>query len=167
MDLRVVFGQLRGTLRALESQTGARLIVEDLPQPATLRSDVVLLARILRSLLHNGLKFTEHGEVRMRAERIDEHWRISVSDTGSGIPAEPHERIFEESYQAPGGGRALGTGLGLPSALRLVALLGGELDLTSAPGEGSTFVVTLPSGDLQGQSGDLSRQPRPESSAEG
>nr|MDT0661272.1 sensor histidine kinase [Micromonospora sp. DSM 115978] len=142
VDLRVVFGQLRGTLRALE--TGARLVVEEPPPEALLRSDEVLLSRILRNLLHNGLKFTEHGEVRMVAERDGEDWRISVSDTGVGIPAGLHDRIFEEFYQAPGGGRSVGTGLGLPYARRLTTLLGGTVDLTSEVGRGSTFVVTLP-----------------------
>ena len=98
----------------------------------------------LRNLLHNGLKFTESGEVRMRADRVGDQWRLVVSDTGPGIAAEFHERIFEEFFQVPGPARAGGTGLGLPYARRLVTLLGGELTLVSAPGEGTTFTVALP-----------------------
>ncbi|MEV4479841.1 ATP-binding protein [Micromonospora coxensis] len=144
VDLRVVFGQLRGTLRALTVRSTVELVVEDPPAPAVLRSDEVLLSQVLRNLLHNALKFTEQGEVRMRAERDGNRWRLSVSDTGVGIPAGLHERIFEEFYQAPGTTRIGGTGLGLPYARRLVTLLGGTLELTSEPGRGSTFTVVLP-----------------------
>lgn len=146
VDLRAVFGQLRGTLRAL-SKTDVELVVEDPPPPGTLRSDEVLLAQVLRNLLHNGLKFTERGEVRLRAEVRDERWWLSVADTGAGIAPELHDRIFEEFYQVPGSPRIGGTGLGLPYARRVVRLLGGTLELTSEPGRGSTFTVTLPIGE--------------------
>lgn len=144
VDLRLLFGQLRGTLRALQTRPGVELVVEDPPAPATIRSDEVLLSQILRNLLHNGLKFTESGEVRMSAERSGASWRLLVSDTGVGIPNELHERVFEEFYQVPGQSRTVGTGLGLPYARRLAVLLGGSLELTSEPGRGSTFTVTLP-----------------------
>ncbi|MGW1056634.1 sensor histidine kinase [Micromonospora rubida] len=146
VDLRAVFGQLRGTLRALSTRTDVELVVEDPPPPGTVRSDEVLLAQVLRNLLHNGLKFTERGEVRLRAEVRDERWWLSVVDTGAGIAPELHERIFEEFYQVPGSPRIGGTGLGLPYARRVVRLLGGTLELTSEPGRGSTFTVTLPIG---------------------
>lgn len=131
---------------ALATRPEVELVVEEPPMPATLRTDEVLLAQVLRNLLHNGLKFTERGEVRLRAERRDEHWSLSVSDTGAGIPPGLHERIFEEFYQVPGATRVGGTGLGLPYARRLVNLLGGRLVVSSEPGRGSTFTVTLPVG---------------------
>ncbi|MEU4476939.1 sensor histidine kinase [Micromonospora sp. NPDC023966] len=146
VDLRGLFGQLRGTLRALATRPEVELVVEEPPAPATLRSDEVLLAQVLRNLLHNGLKFTERGEVRLRAERRGDLWSLSVTDTGAGIPPELHERIFEEFYQVPGTTRVGGIGLGLPYARRLVTLLGGTLELTSEPGRGSTFTVVLPVG---------------------
>ncbi|MET7804306.1 sensor histidine kinase [Micromonospora chersina] len=144
VDLRGLFGQLRGTLRALATRPAVELVVEEPPAPALVRSDEVLLAQVLRNLLHNGLKFTERGEVRLRAERRGDVWALSVTDTGAGIPPELHERIFEEFYQVPGTTRVGGTGLGLPYARRLVTLLGGTLELTSEPGRGSTFTVVLP-----------------------
>ncbi|MFI7279714.1 sensor histidine kinase [Micromonospora chersina] len=146
VDLRGLFGQLRGTLRALATRPEVELVVEEPPAPATVRSDEVLLAQVLRNLLHNGLKFTERGEVRLRAEHRGDLWSLSVTDTGAGIPPELHERIFEEFYQVPGTTRVGGTGLGLPYARRLVTLLGGTLELTSEPGRGSTFTVVLPVG---------------------
>ncbi|MFC4021090.1 sensor histidine kinase [Micromonospora sp. GCM10011542] len=146
VDLRPLFGQLRGTLRALATRPGVELVVEEPPVPAVLRTDEVLLGQVLRNLLHNGLKFTERGEVRLRAQLGDDRWTFVVSDTGPGIAPELHERIFEEFYQVPGATRVGGTGLGLPYARRLVTLLGGTLELTSEPGRGSTFCVSLPTG---------------------
>jgi signal transduction histidine kinase len=112
----------------------------------------VLLAQILRNLLTNALKFTAAGYVRLSVRRIDDDVEFVVEDTGPGIPAELHERIFEEFYQVPGskalsgqegvGGK--GTGLGLPYARRLAGLLGGALRVDSMVGKGSTFTVRLP-----------------------
>lgn len=144
VDLRPVFGQLRGTLRALATRPEVELVVEEPTAPAVLRTDEVLLGQVLRNLLHNGLKFTERGEVRLRARQHDDRWNFEVSDTGPGIAADLRERIFEEFYQVPGATRVGGTGLGLPYARRLVTLLGGTLELTSEPGRGSTFTVSLP-----------------------
>jgi signal transduction histidine kinase len=148
VDLRALFAQLRGTLRALTRYPNVDLIVDEPPVAAALRSDEVLLAQILRNLLTNGLKFTERGEVRLRA-----HWpaggdrvELIVSDTGIGIPDELQERIFEEFYQVPGPAQArvTGTGLGLPYARRLAQVLGGSLRVTSVPGEGSEFTLAIP-----------------------
>ncbi|GGM20617.1 sensor histidine kinase [Micromonospora yangpuensis] len=146
VDLRLLFGQLRGTLRALASRDEVELVVEDPPHPAVIRTDEVLLAQVLRNLLHNALKFTERGEVRMRAEQRADRWQLTVTDTGVGIAPELHERVFEEFYQVPGSTRVGGTGLGLPYARRLVTLLGGTMQLTSTPGQGSSFTVALPVG---------------------
>ncbi|MFC4148987.1 sensor histidine kinase [Micromonospora mangrovi] len=146
VDLRALYGQLRGTLRALATRPQVELVVEEPPTPALVRSDEVLLAQVLRNLLHNGLKFTEQGEVRLSAERVGDRWSLSVSDTGVGIPPELHERVFEEFYQVPGTTRVGGTGLGLPYARRLVTILGGTLELSSEPGRGSTFTISLPVG---------------------
>lgn len=143
VELRVIFGQLRGTVRAMTTRPDVDLVVVDPVPPAVIRSDEVLLTQILRNLLHNGLKFTERGAVRMTAERDGEWWTLRVSDTGVGIPPEFHERIFEEFYQVPGDSSG-GTGLGLPYARRLATILGGSLGVTSAPGTGSTFTLQLP-----------------------
>jgi signal transduction histidine kinase len=153
VDLRALFSQLRGTVRAMATGD-VELVVVDPSLPATIRSDEVLLAQVLRNLLHNGLKFTAAGSVRMSASRDGDDWLIQVTDTGVGIAEELHDRIFEEFYQVPG--RSLtgvtGTGLGLPYARRLVTLLGGALSVTSEPGAGSTFTVRLPAGGGDGAS---------------
>lgn len=145
VDLKALFGQLRGTLRPLASRPEVDFRIDE-PAVLALRSDEVLLARVLRNLLTNALKFTAAGEVRLGVRRVDGDVEFVVSDTGTGIPPELHERIFEEFYQVPGSrpidGR--GTGLGLPYARRLAAILGGALRVDSAVGRGSIFTVRLP-----------------------
>ena len=145
VDLRALFGQLRGTLRPLATRPEVDFVVEE-PGVPSLRSDEVLLARVLRNLLTNAIKFTAEGSVTLAARAVDDDVEFTATDTGVGIPAELHDRIFEEFYQVPGS-RAVtgkGTGLGLPYARRLVGILGGGLRVDSEPGAGSTFTVRLP-----------------------
>jgi CheY-like chemotaxis protein len=111
--------------------------------PEQILTDEVALTGILRNLLSNGIKYTDHGEVRLSAQVTGPRLEISVADTGIGIPVGLHERVFEEFYQVPGVHRG-GTGLGLPYARRLARILGGELMLTSEPGAGTTAVLDLP-----------------------
>ncbi|MFF5080773.1 ATP-binding protein [Actinoplanes sp. NPDC000266] len=145
VDLKAVFGQLRGTLRPLATRPEVDFVVDEPSVPA-IRTDEVLLARVLRNLLTNALKFTESGEVRLSVRQIGDDAEFTVSDTGTGIPPELHERIFEEFYQVPGSKpiSGKGTGLGLPYARRLAGILGGALRVASTPGEGSTFTLWLP-----------------------
>jgi signal transduction histidine kinase len=147
VDLRAVFGQLRGTLRPLATRPEVDFVVEE-PGLPSMRTDEVLLGQVLRNLLTNAIKFTAAGSVRLRVTTAGDDAVFEVTDTGAGIPSELHERIFEEFYQVPGS-RALsgtGTGLGLPYARRLVAILGGAMRVASEPGKGSTFTVVLPVG---------------------
>jgi signal transduction histidine kinase len=145
VDLKAVFGQLRGTLRPLATRPEVEFVVDE-PEVATLRSDEVLLAQVLRNLLTNALKFTAAGSVRLSVRRIGDDVEFTVADTGAGIPPELQERIFEEFYQVPGSHapNVKGTGLGLPYARRLAGILGGVLRVESSPGAGSTFTVRLP-----------------------
>jgi signal transduction histidine kinase len=146
VDLKAMFGQLRGTLRPLATRPEVDFVVDE-PAVATLRSDEVLLAQVLRNLLTNALKFTASGSVRLSVVPVGDDVEFTVADTGTGIAPELHERIFEEFYQVPGS-TALsgkGTGLGLPYARRLVGILGGALRVDSEPGRGSVFTVRLPS----------------------
>jgi signal transduction histidine kinase len=148
VDLVELFGSLRATMRVLEPKPDVELHVDEPTGVPSLCSDQSMIMQVLRNLLTNGLKFTTAGEVRLTARVLDaDSVALAVSDTGIGIPAELQGRIFEEFYQVPGAARATGirgTGLGLPYARRLVALLGGRLDVRSQPGAGSTFTVTLP-----------------------
>ena len=113
----------------------------------TIISDGAKLTQILANLVGNALKFTEKGFVEVRAEpRGERRWALVVTDSGIGIAPEEHESIFEEFRQGEseshrGHG---GTGLGLAIVRKIAILLGGTMTLQSAPGEGSTFTVTLP-----------------------
>lgn len=110
------------------------------------RSDPVLVERILRNLISNAIRYTARGGVlvgcRWRAGTV----RIEVWDTGPGIPAEEHERIFEEFYQLDNAGRTSkkGLGLGLSIVRRLCNLLGAPIDVKSQPGSGTVFGIELP-----------------------
>ncbi|WP_144119198.1 sensor histidine kinase [Catellatospora sichuanensis] len=144
VDLSQLFKQLRGTLKAVLTNPDVELIVDTPDDGAWIESDEALLTQVLRNLLHNAVKFTDHGQVTMHAGCDGRRWTITVADTGVGIPAAQHERIFEEFVQLPGRQKVHGTGLGLPYARRLVGILGGDMTMVSEPGKGSTFTVTLP-----------------------
>jgi CheY-like chemotaxis protein/anti-sigma regulatory factor (Ser/Thr protein kinase) len=116
--------------------------------------DPVLLERVLSNLLSNAVRYTDEGAIWLglrRAGRRDGGY-IEVRDSGVGIAPEEHARIFEEFYQVanPQRDARQGHGLGLPTVKRLVALLGGELQLRSAPGRGSVFRFPVQAGDASG-----------------
>ncbi|MGD8451787.1 MAG: ATP-binding protein [Phycisphaerae bacterium] len=118
---------------------------ENLPK---LQTDQSKLRQILFNLLSNAIKFTPIGQsVRLTARRIGErHVRLSVVDSGPGIAPEYHESIFEKFRQIDQSATREhhGTGLGLAIARELTHLLGGEIGLESAVGQGATFWVELP-----------------------
>jgi signal transduction histidine kinase/CheY-like chemotaxis protein len=143
VDLRALFGRLRGLARPMAEGRPVEVIVSDDGAPDTILTDEVALTSILRNLLSNAIKYTDSGEVRLSARVTGPRLEISVADTGIGIPAGLHDRVFEEFYQVPGVRRG-GTGLGLPYARRLARILGGDLTLTSEPGVGTTVVLDLP-----------------------
>ena len=147
VDLRRMFGQLRGTLRPLATRPEVEFVVEE-PGVPVMRTDEVLLGQVLRNLLTNAIKFTAEGSVRLSVSRLGDDAVFEVADTGAGIAPELHERVFEEFYQVPGSVAlsGKGTGLGLPYARRLAGILGGALRVTSSPGKGSTFTLSLPLG---------------------
>jgi signal transduction histidine kinase len=138
---------LRGIFRPLATDGRVTLTVEEPPTDlATMHSDERKVSQILRNLVSNALKFTEQGEVRVRVERTaDGMVAFNVADTGIGIAPEHIAQIFDDFTQIDSGvqRRLRGTGLGLPLTRKLARLLGGDVAVTSAPGEGSTFVVTL------------------------
>jgi signal transduction histidine kinase/CheY-like chemotaxis protein len=146
VDLRALFGRLRGLARPMAEGKPVEVIVSDDGDPDTppaILTDEVALTSVLRNLLSNGIKYTDRGEVRLSAQATGPRLEISVADTGIGIPAGLSEHVFEEFYQVPGVRRG-GTGLGLPYARRLARILGGDLTLTSEPGVGTTVVLDLP-----------------------
>jgi signal transduction histidine kinase len=110
------------------------------------RTDRKKTVKILVSLLTNAFKFTASGEVRASVEVRDGWVRYEVHDTGIGIPSDAQQMVFDEFRQVDGSAarRYGGSGLGLALARRLARLLGGDIDLHSQVGVGSTFIVELP-----------------------
>jgi signal transduction histidine kinase len=145
VSLPALLATLRGLTRPMAGDKPVEVVVSADDAPATMLTDEVALTAILRNLLSNAIKYTDSGEVRLSVRTLPSRIEIRVSDTGTGIPEGQIERVFEEFYQVPGVRRG-GTGLGLPYARRLAVLLGGELTLTSQPGQGTTVVLGLPHG---------------------
>ena len=119
------------------------------PTVPGMRTDRTKLHVILRNLVHNALKFTEAGLVTVTATADGDGQRVHfvVQDSGAGIAAQDLSVIFEMFRQASGRDPAIsGAGLGLYIVKRLVTLLGGEIDVLSAPGRGASFRVHLPTG---------------------
>jgi len=112
------------------------------------RSDPSLLARLIRNLLSNAVRYTDSGGVVLGCRRMDPDVRIEVWDSGKGIPLDRHEEIFQEFYQLdnPERDRRKGLGLGLAIVKRLAKLLNYQVALHSVMGKGSVFSITLPRG---------------------
>ncbi len=130
----------------LVEQKGLTLVSEIAPDIPNIRGDENRLLQVLINLIANAAKFTEHGQITLRAERQGEFVRFSVCDRGCGIAEEDQGKVFDKFKQI---GNTLtdkpqGSGLGLSICQRIVQHHGGEIWLDSALGAGSTFYVTVP-----------------------
>ena len=117
------------------------------PALPEIETDVAKLSVVLDNLVNNAIKFTRGGTITVSARDVPGERRVvfGVGDTGPGIPSEHLTAIFEPFHQVDGGAqRADGVGLGLAIARDYVSLLGGEISVSSKPGVGSSFEVTLP-----------------------
>lgn len=149
-----VFEQVIQINKVKADEKGLRLLLtRDSSMPQVLKGDPVRLQQILLNLVSNAVKFTDAGEVSVRAliNEISDNRIIiefSVRDTGIGIPEESLPDIFESFTQAKNSGYrgSGGTGLGLTISKRLAELMGGCISVKSRPGTGSTFTFTLPFG---------------------
>jgi signal transduction histidine kinase len=104
------------------------------------------IAQVLLNLVGNAIKFTESGEVAIKASAENGSFTVAVCDSGPGIGAADQARIFDEFQQADGSSTKTkpGTGLGLSIAKRIIEMHKGRIWVDSAPGEGATFFFTLP-----------------------
>jgi HAMP domain-containing protein/signal transduction histidine kinase/CheY-like chemotaxis protein len=139
---------LERAFRPVAEEKGLRFAIERDPSlPAAIVTDEQRLEQILRNLLSNAVKFTHEGSVTLRiTPNGREALAFSVTDTGVGIPDEKLALIFEAFQQADGttSRKYGGTGLGLNISREIARLLSGEIRVSSAPGQGSTFTLLLP-----------------------
>lgn len=115
--------------------------------PAAIETDPQRLEQVLKNLLSNAIKFTEAGQVKLSVScEPTGSFAFAVTDTGIGIAKDQQRSVFEAFHQADGtiSRKYGGTGLGLSISRELVRLLGGKITLTSEPGRGTTFTVTVP-----------------------
>ena len=129
---------------AAEKHLNLRVAVPpDLPRG---KGDERRITQVLLNLVGNAIKFTESGEVAIRATASDGRFLVAVSDTGPGIPEQDRQKIFEEFQQGDSSSTRQkgGTGLGLSIARRIVELHRGRMWVESSPGRGSTFWFSLP-----------------------
>jgi HAMP domain-containing protein/signal transduction histidine kinase/CheY-like chemotaxis protein len=149
------------TFRQMATDKGLEFVASvDRGLPAAMETDAKRLQQVITNLLSNAFKFTSEGKVSLHARAADSGWSpghpalssagtvvaFSVVDTGIGIPPSKQRLIFEAFQQADGttSREYGGTGLGLSISRELARLLGGEIRVSSTPGEGSTFVLYLP-----------------------
>jgi len=130
-------------LRARVEAKGLELRVELPVELPPVMVDRAQIERVLGNLVTNAIRYTRHGEIKISAERRDDHLAVSVRDTGSGIPAEYLPHIFDKFVQVPGAATG-GAGLGLAISKSLVEAHGGQMSVQSEAGRGTTFTFTLP-----------------------
>ena len=145
-SLRQALERAAATLCVRAVENGVELAVELAPDVDIVEGDERRIRQVLFNLLSNAVKFTPSGgHVTVACARVDGEVQVAIADTGPGIAAEDHERIFEEFQQTDVGvDQREGTGLGLALSRRLVELHGGRIWVESEPGQGSRFVFTLP-----------------------
>jgi HAMP domain-containing protein/signal transduction histidine kinase/CheY-like chemotaxis protein len=161
MPMSTLKQHMERTFRQLATDKGLRFDVEfDTALPLAIRTDEKRLQQVVLNLLSNAFKFTAHGGVTLSVNRVKRGWStnhpvlrgaesaiaIAVTDTGIGIPEDKQKLIFEAFQQADGttSRKYGGTGLGLSISREIARLLGGELQVRSKPGEGSTFTLFVP-----------------------
>jgi signal transduction histidine kinase len=153
LDLRfaaVVMGPLAracvAELESLRAGNDVRLVADVPDLPIELVTDAQRVRQILLNLLSNALKFTEQGEVTVSLRSTGHEVRLAVTDTGRGIPPHAVSELFQEFHQLDTGEgkRYPGTGIGLALSRRFARALGGDIEVRSQEGEGSTFTLVLP-----------------------
>ncbi|MGH9332704.1 MAG: response regulator, partial [Vicinamibacteria bacterium] len=159
--LRDLVEHVERAIRPVADSRGLEFLIEVAPgTPRSMHTDIKRLQQILKNLLSNAFKFTERGRVSLRLEKVASGWApenqglsdarsvlaFAVVDTGVGIPPEKQLIVFEAFQQADGSTSRKygGTGLGLAISREIAQLLGGELKLSSAIGQGSSFTLYLP-----------------------
>ena len=144
-DINASIARLISEYEPLATSKGLELIHQKMAV-GKLITDKYLFERLTRNLLDNAVKYTESGSVVISINKGSDTWKISIQDTGMGIPSSEHENIWEEFYQLrnPERDRQKGLGLGLSIVNRLATLIGGTIKMESEVGQGTRFFMELP-----------------------
>lgn len=146
MSINHTLGDAAALVEPMAAAKSIRFFVHLLEEDQAIQTDGTKLRQMLVNLLSNGIKFTDHGEVRVECNVGNSILEVRISDTGCGIAAENIEDIFEPFWQAEQTAtrKTGGTGLGLSVTRKLARLLGGDVTVASRVDVGTTFVLTLP-----------------------
>ena len=150
-DVEALVFEVTEMMRVRAEEKQLTLLVEQTPSvPPYVKADIAKLRQVLINLLANAVKYTEEGSITLRLDAVCEASgesatvRFEVEDTGIGIAAEDQRRIFDAFEQVANAEAQKGTGLGLAITKQFVDLMGGKIELESAPGKGSRFRVEIP-----------------------
>ena len=136
---------VQNAVEACGGEAGGKSLAFDIRDRVTVRCDADLTSRVVANLINNALKFTPaDGRVQVSIAARGDQAMVEVSDTGRGIPAEYHERIFEKFGQVEARKMRHSTGLGLAFCKLAVQAQGGSIGVRSEPGKGSTFFFSVP-----------------------
>ncbi len=166
-SLRAILQETVDLYRASAAKKGVSVVMDlSAGIPETFQGDPHRVRQVVANLVSNAIKFTGQGRVQLSVHSLEQHRdvvRITVEDTGIGIPADKHETIFNSFSQADGSTTRKygGTGLGLAIVKQLVRMMGGQVGLSSKPGRGTTVWVTIPT-ELSGHRTVRSAAKQPE-----
>ena len=158
-DVANLIEEVTATAQPLVEKTGNRLVVRVAPDVGQIREDVTKVRQVLLNLLSNAAKFTENGTVTLEVTReadVTGSWVVfRVQDTGIGMTPEQTAKLFQAFTQADGSTMRKygGTGLGLALSRKFCVMMGGDINVESVSGKGSTFTVRLP-GDIENYDGE-------------
>lgn len=141
-----VLEEVESRYEAKAQEKGLTLSMECPPEALHVWGDRGELDRMLNNLVSNAIKYTQEGKVRLQLQRANGFARIAVSDSGIGIPDEALPNLFQEFFRAKNAKTVeeSGTGLGLAIVKDLVKRYGGQIEVDSTEGQGTTFTLTLP-----------------------
>ena len=147
-DLSLLTAELASSFRSVVEKAGMRLVVNCPPLGEPVFVDRQMWEKVVLNLLSNAFKYTFDGEIRVEVARVGDVARLTIADTGVGIPEEAVPHLFERFYRVENasGRTHEGSGIGLALVQELVALHGGSVQASSVVGTGSTFVVSIPLG---------------------
>ncbi len=157
LDLAAYTADLASNFRSAIEKAGLKLVVDCDPLPEPVFVDRDMWEKIVLNLLSNAFKFTLEGEISLRMEWLKDRVVMYVADSGVGIPPNDLPRVFERFHRVKETRARTheGTGIGLALVRELVRMQGGDVSVESSEGQGTTFCVTVPTGQAHLRAGSL------------